>query len=123
MPVATPSLTFDFAGIELDRRQGLSRQLYQALRERILDGRLSSGTRLPASRDLAASLSISRNSVMRAYDQLYAEGFTDGRIGDGTYVAQLPDKPSSAKTIHKSVHRVITRLINRFIHKIAKSCW
>jgi GntR family transcriptional regulator/MocR family aminotransferase len=103
MPVATPSLTFDFAGIQLDRRQGLSRQLYQALRERILDGRLSSGTRLPASRDLAASLSISRNSVMRAYDQLYAEGFTDGRIGDGTYVAQLPDKPTPAKKLSTKV--------------------
>lgn len=96
MPVTTPSLTFDFAGIELDRRKGLSRQLYQALRERILDGRLSSGTRLPASRDLAAALSISRNSVMRAYDQLYAEGYTHGRVGDGTYVAQLPKKPTPA---------------------------
>jgi GntR family transcriptional regulator/MocR family aminotransferase len=87
-----PSFPFSLAGIELDRRQGLSRQLYQALRVRILDGRLSSGTRLPASRDLAESLGISRNSVMRAYDQLYAEGFTDGRIGDGTYVAQLSEQ-------------------------------
>lgn len=99
----TPSLTFDFAGIELDRQQGLSRQLYQALRQRILDGRLGSGTRLPASRDLALALSISRNSVMRAYDQLYAEGFTEGRIGDGTYVAQLPDKPMSAKKLSTKV--------------------
>jgi GntR family transcriptional regulator/MocR family aminotransferase len=99
MPAVTPSLTFDFAGIELDPRHGLSRQLYQALRLRILDGRLSSGTRLPASRDLAASLSISRNSVMRAYDQLYAEGFTEGRVGDGTYVARLPDKPATAKKL------------------------
>lgn len=92
MPDQPPSFPFNLAGIELDRRQGLSRQLYQALRLRILDGQLSSGTRLPASRDLAESLSISRNSVMRAYDQLYAEGFTDGRIGDGTYVAQLPSR-------------------------------
>jgi GntR family transcriptional regulator / MocR family aminotransferase len=99
MPAATPSLTFDFAGIELDRRHGLSRQLYLALRQRILDGRLSGGTRLPASRDLAASLSISRNSVMRAYDQLYAEGFTEGRVGDGTYVAQLPDKSVASKKL------------------------
>lgn len=99
MPIATPSLTFDFAGIELDRQQGLTRQLYQALRQRILDGRLSSGMRLPASRDLAVSLSISRNSVMRAYDQLYAEGFTEGRIGDGTYVAQLPEKRSHVKKL------------------------
>jgi GntR family transcriptional regulator/MocR family aminotransferase len=84
------SLSFNPAGIELDRRQGLSRQLYQALRVRVLDGRLASGTRLPASRDMAAALAISRNSVVRAYDQLYAEGFIEGRVGDGTYVAQLP---------------------------------
>ncbi len=83
------SLPFDPAGIELDRRKGLSRQLYQAMRERMLDGRLGGGTRLPASRDLAAMLAISRNSVVRAYDQLYAEGFIEGRVGDGTYVAQL----------------------------------
>jgi GntR family transcriptional regulator/MocR family aminotransferase len=51
---------------------------------------LVSGTRLPATRDLAAALSISRNSVVRAYDQLYAEGFIESRVGDGTYVAQLP---------------------------------
>ncbi|WP_434696300.1 PLP-dependent aminotransferase family protein [Pseudomonas sp. Z1-14] len=89
MPDAVPPLSFNPAGIELDRRHGLSRQLYQALRGRVLDGRLASGTRLPASRDLAAALSISRNSVVRAYDQLYAEGFIEGRVGDGTYVAKL----------------------------------
>ncbi|MGZ0784787.1 MocR-like pyridoxine biosynthesis transcription factor PdxR [Pseudomonas saponiphila] len=91
MNSALPPLSFNPAGIELDRRQGLSRQLYQALRLRVLDGRLASGTRLPASRDLAAALGISRNSVVRAYDQLYAEGFIEGRVGDGTYVAQLPE--------------------------------
>ncbi|UII71522.1 PLP-dependent aminotransferase family protein [Pseudomonas sp. HN11] len=90
MSPITPPLSFNPAGIELDRRQGLTRQLYEALRQRVLDGRLVSGTRLPASRDLAAALSISRNSVVRAYDQLFAEGFTESRVGDGTYVALLP---------------------------------
>ncbi|TWD47704.1 PLP-dependent aminotransferase family protein [Pseudomonas sp. SJZ131] len=93
------SLSFNPAGIELDPRQGLSRQLYQALRARVLDGRLASGTRLPATRDLAAALSISRNSVVRAYDQLYAEGFIEGRVGDGTYVAQLPQTALPAKKL------------------------
>jgi GntR family transcriptional regulator/MocR family aminotransferase len=102
MPDAVPPLSFNPAGIELDRRHGLSRQLYQALRARVLDGRLASGTRLPASRDLAAALAISRNSVVRAYDQLYAEGFIEGRVGDGTYVAKLsalalPSKKLSTK--------------------------
>jgi GntR family transcriptional regulator / MocR family aminotransferase len=99
MTSAPLSLSFNPAGIELDRRQGLSRQLYQALRVRVLDGRLASGTRLPASRDLAAALSISRNSVVRAYDQLYAEGFIEGRVGDGTYVAQLPGNGLPAKKL------------------------
>jgi GntR family transcriptional regulator / MocR family aminotransferase len=97
------SLSFNPAGIELDRRQGLSRQLYQALRVRVLDGRLASGTRLPASRDLAAALSISRNSVVRAYDQLYAEGFIEGRVGDGTYVAQLPQSVLPVKKLSTKV--------------------
>ena len=99
MSPVSPPLSFNPAGIELDRRQGLTRQLYEALRQRVLDGRLVSGTRLPASRDLAAALSISRNSVVRAYDQLYAEGFIEGRVGDGTYVAQLP----SAKKLSTKV--------------------
>ena len=103
MTDAPLSLSFNPAGIELDRRQGLSRQLYQALRLRVLDGRLASGTRLPASRDLAAALAISRNSVVRAYDQLYAEGFIEGRVGDGTYVAQLPQTAIPAKKLSTKV--------------------
>jgi GntR family transcriptional regulator/MocR family aminotransferase len=86
-----PPLPLDPAGFQLDPRQGLARQLYQALRERILDGRMASRMRLPASRELAESLGVSRNTVVRAYDQLYAEGYIDGRIGDGTYVAELGD--------------------------------
>ncbi|HEX5840924.1 MAG TPA: PLP-dependent aminotransferase family protein [Pseudomonas sp.] len=88
MPLPTP-LPVDLSGIRLDPAQGLARQLYQDLRERILDGRLVGGTRLPASRDLAALLGISRNTVTRAFDQLYAEGYVEGRVGAGTYVAEL----------------------------------
>lgn len=94
-PLALP---FDPAGIVLDRRRGLSLQLYQALRARVLDGRLSSGTRLPASRDLAKVLSLSRNSVVRAYDQLYAEGYIESRVGDGTYVSRLPKLSTEVST-------------------------
>jgi GntR family transcriptional regulator / MocR family aminotransferase len=88
VPLPAP-LPVDLSGIQLDPAQGLARQLYQALRARILDGRLASGTRLPASRDLAALLGIARNTVIRAFDQLYAEGYVEGRVGAGTYVAEL----------------------------------
>ncbi|MFD3299343.1 MocR-like pyridoxine biosynthesis transcription factor PdxR [Aquipseudomonas alcaligenes] len=85
---ATPPLPVDLSGIRLSGA-GLARQLYQGLRERILDGRLAGRSRLPASRDLARVLGVSRNTVTRALDQLYAEGYIEGRVGDGTYVADV----------------------------------
>jgi GntR family transcriptional regulator/MocR family aminotransferase len=64
----------------------LHRQIYGGLRAAILSGRLSAGERLPATRALAGTLSISRTTVAEAYDQLQAEGYVEGRHGSGTYV-------------------------------------
>ena len=86
---ASAPLPVDLSGLCLQPGAGLSRQLYQALRERMLDGRLPGGTRLPASRQLAELLGVSRNTVNCALDQLYAEGYVHARVGDGTYVADL----------------------------------
>ncbi|MFP6746898.1 MAG: PLP-dependent aminotransferase family protein [Alphaproteobacteria bacterium] len=80
--------------LDLDRSSGgpLYRQLYAGLRQMILDGRLPSGSRLPANRVLAQDLSLSRNTVATALQQLLAEGYVETRRGDGTYVAaELPD--------------------------------
>ncbi|WP_439860391.1 PLP-dependent aminotransferase family protein [Pseudomonas sp. MBLB4136] len=107
------ALPVDLSGIRLDPAQGLARQLYQALRERILDGRLAPGTRLPASRDLARLLGIARNTVTRAFDQLYAEGYVEGRIGAGTYVVELatvpgpPPAPSSVAAPSQAQQRLL----------------
>ncbi|WP_462384280.1 MocR-like pyridoxine biosynthesis transcription factor PdxR [Pseudomonas sp. Marseille-QA0892] len=79
----------DLAGIRFNGKGALARQLYEQIRERVLDGRLRSGTRLPSSRGLAILLGVSRNTVVDALDQLYAEGYVTGRVGDGTYVTDL----------------------------------
>lgn len=60
---------------------------YQQLKEAILEGRLRPGERLPATRELARRLEVSRNTVLHAYAQLVAEGFATGRPGSGTFVA------------------------------------
>ncbi len=70
----------------------LYRQLYFAIREAILAGRLHPGTRLPATRALARDHGLSRNTVVSAYEQLRAEGYLDGRVGAGSFVsAVLPE--------------------------------
>ncbi len=64
----------------------LHRQLYEALRRAMLDGKLGAGERLPSSRDLAQDLRISRNTVVAAINQLSVEGYLSSRVGSGTYV-------------------------------------
>jgi GntR family transcriptional regulator / MocR family aminotransferase len=72
--------------IDLVGRRGLADQIYRALRAAILDGRLRAGQVLPATRELARRLQVSRNTVGVAYDRLMGEGFLVTRIGAGTYV-------------------------------------
>jgi GntR family transcriptional regulator/MocR family aminotransferase len=74
--------------LDPDGREPLYRQIYRALREAILGGRLLPGVRLPSTRTLAFELGVSRNTVLAAYDQLLAEGYLDGHVGSGTVVAE-----------------------------------
>lgn len=68
------------------------RQLYEGLREAILSGRLRPGSRLPATRRLAEELAVSRNTVMRTFELLVAEGYVESRVGSGTFVSsELPE--------------------------------
>lgn len=64
----------------------LHRQLYEALRRAMLDGKLQAGQRLPSSRELAQDLKLSRNTVVAAIGQLSVEGYLHSRVGSGTYV-------------------------------------
>jgi len=78
--------------LDPDTKQPLNQQIYQGLRSAILDGRLRVGTRLPSSRMLATDLSISRNTVLNAYERLAIEGYLRGQSGGGTRVStELPD--------------------------------
>ncbi|HEV3455382.1 MAG TPA: PLP-dependent aminotransferase family protein [Thermoanaerobaculia bacterium] len=69
------------------------RWLCTALRAEILEGRLRPGARLPATRDLAAQVGLSRGTIVSAFEQLQAEGYLEGSVGSGTYVNKvLPDE-------------------------------
>ncbi|OJY26864.1 MAG: transcriptional regulator [Rhodobacterales bacterium 65-51] len=65
-----------------------ARAIYAALRQRIEEGALPSGTKLPPTRDLAARLGVARGAVVAAFEMLAAEGFTEAKVGSGTFVAE-----------------------------------
>lgn len=84
----------------------LHRRLYAAICSCILEGSLKPATRMPPSRDLAGELALSRNTVLRVYEQLQAEGYISARTSSGTFVtdsvldnlAQRPDKKTRPRT-------------------------
>ena len=73
--------------LQLDESGPRYLQLARALKQAILDGRCAPASRLPATRVLARELDLSRNTVLAAYEQLAAEGFIEGKVGSGCYVA------------------------------------
>lgn len=83
------------------------RQIYERLRQSILQGRLGAGVKLPSTRRLSNDLGVSRNTVLIAFEQLVAEGYLVTKLGSGTFVAEgLPEsflkaprvKPGSSNT-------------------------
>jgi DNA-binding transcriptional MocR family regulator len=66
-----------------------------ALRTLILDGRIPLGTRLPAERELARTLGLSRTTTSAAYGLLRREGYLSSRRGAGSFAA-FPSEPESA---------------------------
>jgi GntR family transcriptional regulator/MocR family aminotransferase len=89
----------------------MHQQLNTQIGQAVLSGRLPSGLRLPASRDLAVELGVSRTTVVTAFQQLIAEGYLESRVGAGTFVGsnlakqilKLAPPPGQARTSQKKV--------------------
>lgn len=85
-------------GIELERSSEipLKRQIYLAVRDQIIKGKLKAGEALPSTRVLANVLHVSRNTVNEAIEMLLVEGFVVSRQGSPTRIAEglsLDDPP------------------------------
>jgi GntR family transcriptional regulator len=73
--------------VDLASALPLFEQLVAGIRAQIIVGELRAGERLPAARELAASLELNVHTVLRAYQVLRDEGFIDLRRGRGAVVA------------------------------------
>lgn len=73
--------------------RGLAGALADRVRLTVFDGRLPLQTRVPAERELAAALGVSRTTVAAAYDTLRDAGVLLSRRGAGSWT-RLPDDPA-----------------------------
>ncbi len=76
---------------EPDRTRPVYQQISRAIERTITKGGLTPGTRLPAERALARSLSVSRATVVNVYRDLESRGLVRGYVGRGTFVSAAPD--------------------------------
>lgn len=89
-------------------------RVQRAIRQLILDGVLGVGRPLPASRALAKSLGLSRDTVESAYTQLQAEGFIDRRVGSGSFVSERAERlPGTSRSKQPSARKTALRLSQR----------
>src|ERR1039457_4389652 len=91
-------------------------RLYEQLAARLLDyvevtglrggGRLPSARELPAERDLAEALKVSRASVRQATIALEVRGTLEVRHGDGIYLRSLPNDSGHLMELTTQQHRL-----------------
>jgi GntR family transcriptional regulator/MocR family aminotransferase len=104
MPSATlfdvPHRAAQIPFLEIDERASrpLYEQIYDAIREHIIQRRLAPGARIASSRAMARELGVSRFTVVTAFESLQAEGYITATRRGGVFVAEsLPDVSLRAK--------------------------
>jgi GntR family transcriptional regulator / MocR family aminotransferase len=85
--------------VDLSKNNSLQNQIFESIREQILNGQLKPDTLLPSTRLLSDQLNVSRNTIVLAYDRLIAEDYICSRRTIGTFVN--PKLPESLLTIAK----------------------
>src|SRR5690606_15252004 len=80
--------------IKIIEPQRLYRKISEQLRTLIESGEFPPGSRLPAERDLAVQLGVSRPSLREALIALEVHGYIEVHMGSGIYVCDPPTPPS-----------------------------
>ncbi|MGP7819526.1 MocR-like pyridoxine biosynthesis transcription factor PdxR [Niallia sp. 01092] len=77
-----------FTTVDRSSSKSLTQQVYEQIRKGILDKELQEGQKIVSSRELSATIGVSRNVVLEAYERLIAEGYLEVKPKSGTFVAR-----------------------------------
>ncbi|MER6300347.1 PLP-dependent aminotransferase family protein [Kitasatospora sp. NPDC001539] len=81
-------------------RRPAYRTLAGQIRLLVTEGRLPVGARLPAERELASALDLSRTTVATAYETLRGDGYLLSRRGSGSWTALPEGAPPPSDALH-----------------------
>jgi DNA-binding transcriptional MocR family regulator len=90
----------------------LQQKLARGLADCIRKGAVHPGVRLPSERSLAQALSISRTTVVAAFDALRESGWVESRTGSGTWVCESSQEVASARASAHAAALAASPIIN-----------
>lgn len=103
-----------FNDIKLNRKTPVYIQIKDYIKNMILKGMIRKDEKLPSTRELSSLLSVSRNTIVCAYETLRDEGFIYMKIGKGAFVSDVQIK-------HQSMWKVDwTKMINSYAKNAEK---
>lgn len=109
MSRAARQISLPFIRIDRKGARPVYEQLYEGMREAILNGRLQPNDRLPATRLVAEELGVSRNIVVMAFEQLLMEGYIRSKAGAGSFVEAMDTIPPAPRAAHRKASGVGSR--------------
>ena len=102
-------------------KQPIYKQVCDALRQAIEEGRLRAGEKLPSTRELAASARVSRFTAIRSYELLTAQGLIQTIVGSGTSVTEKPPQAEPlAPQLAESTEALAKPLFSSFGQRMAQ---
>lgn len=105
--------TFCDIYLDKDSSQHLYIQLFEKIRQMIMDGRIKSNEKLPPIRQLADKLGVNNSTIVNAYALLEKEGFVYKKIGSGTFVTSQHEEPIKDAILQKHPLDEDLRLMDR----------
>ena len=90
--------------IDTASSQPIYTQIVRCVRQAVARGEIKPGAKLPAARDLAASLDVNMHTVLHAYGELRDAGDIELRRGRGATVVA---RPKTNPTVSKAVGRLL----------------
>ena len=95
--------------IEIQPQDGLPiyRQISNQIKYLIASGQLKTGQELPGIRTLAEQLTVTPNTILKAYDELEVGGLLEKRRGSGTYVTD-----TNSPLTRKEQRRILAQRID-----------
>ncbi|WP_066496751.1 GntR family transcriptional regulator [Abyssisolibacter fermentans] len=84
-------------------------QIINEIKKDIVLGKISTGDKLPSTRDLAMMYGVNPNTVQRVYKEMELEGLSYTKRGKGTYINESKEMVQMIKT------QMAENVINKFI--------